>query len=147
MLRFRTLAAGAAAVGFAGALVAGTLAPPAGAAGDPAVGTQVLDMLCTSKAGSPVFTPLTISRCQDARPRDGFAIEELICEGLLEGTFESVTSPSRPNRVNWFCFHGHAHPVIVRPPAPTVAPWRRARSSDGTVSCTSSTTGCGPAGW
>ena len=112
MLRFRTLAAGAAAVGFSGALVAGTLSPAgaAGAAGDPAIGTQVLNMLCTSKAGSPVFTPMTISRCQDARPRDGFVLEELICEGLLDGTFESVTSPSRPSRVNWFCFHGPPTP-------------------------------------
>ena len=50
-------------------------------------------MLCTSKAGAPVFTPFTIARCQDARPRDGFGLEELICEGLLDGTFESVTSP------------------------------------------------------
>ena len=68
-------------------------------------------MLCTSKAGSPVFTPMTIGRCQDARPRDGFVIEELICEGLLDGTFESVTSTSRPSRVNWFCFH-------TQPPTP-----------------------------
>ena len=72
MLRFRTLAAGAAAIGFTGALVAGTLSPAAaaGAAGDPAIGTQVLDLLCTSKAGSPFFTPMTISRCQDARPKE-----------------------------------------------------------------------------
>ena len=102
----------AAAVGFSGALVASTISPAgaAGAAGEPAIGTQVLNMLCTSKAGSPVFTPMTISRCQDARPRDGFGIEELICEGLLEGTFESVTSASRPSRVNWFCFHGPPTP-------------------------------------
>ena len=112
MLRFRTLAACAATAGFSAALVAGTLSPvgAAGAAGDPAIGTQVLNMLCTSKAGSPVFTPMTISRCQDARPRDGFVIEELICEGLVGGTFESVTSITRPNRVNWFCFHGPAAP-------------------------------------
>ena len=71
MLRFRTLAAaGAAAVGLSGALVASTLSPAgaAGAVDDPGIGTQVLNMLCTSKAGSPVFTPFTISRCQDARP-------------------------------------------------------------------------------
>ncbi|HEX2565190.1 MAG TPA: hypothetical protein VHK25_14795, partial [Acidimicrobiales bacterium] len=99
MIRFRTLAAGAAAAGFSAALVAGTPGP-AGAAGDPAVGTQVLNMLCTSNAGSPVFTPMTVGRCQDARPRDGFVLEELICEGLLDGAFESVTSTSRPGRVN-----------------------------------------------
>jgi hypothetical protein len=63
-------------------------------------------MLCSSKSGTPYFTPFTISRCQDARTREGFAVEQLICEGLLEGTFRSVTSPTRPNRVNWFCFHG-----------------------------------------
>ena len=111
MIRFRTLAAGAAVAGFSAALVAGTAAGTAGAAGDPAVGTQVLNMLCTSTAGSPVFTPMTIGRCQDARPRDGFVLEELICEGLLDGAFESVTSTSRPSRVNWFCFH-------TQPPTP-----------------------------
>jgi len=112
MLRFRTFAASVAAVGFSGALVASTLSPSgaAGAASDPAIGTQVLNILCASRAGSPVFTPFTISRCQDARPRDGFVIEELICEGLLEGAFESVTSASRPNRMNWFCFHGPLTP-------------------------------------
>ena len=104
MIRFRTLAAAVAATG---ALAAGTLTSgPAGAAGDPAIGTQVLNMLCASKAGSPVFTPYHIGRCQDARARDGFAVEELVCEGLLAGTFETVTSVTRPNRVNWFCFHG-----------------------------------------
>ena len=111
MLRFRNLIACAAAVGVSGVLVAGTLGPgTAGAAGDPTVGTQVLNMLCASKAGSPVFTPMTIGRCQDARPGDGFAIEELVCEGLLGGSFENVRSASRPNRVNWFCFHGPLAP-------------------------------------
>ena len=148
MLRFRTLAAGAAAVGFSGALVAGTLSPAgaAGAAGDPAIGTQVLNMLCTSKAGSPVFTPFTISRCQDARPRDGFVIEELICEGLLRRNLRERHQRQSSQPGELVLLPRPAHPVIVRPPAPTMAPWRRARSSDGTVSCTSSTTGCGPAG-
>jgi hypothetical protein len=103
MFRFRTLAiTGAAALGLAGAVVAG----PASAAGDPDVGTQVLDLLCASRSGTPFFTPFTISRCQEARPGQGFDVEELICEGLLAGTFESVPSPNRPNRANWFCFHG-----------------------------------------
>ena len=53
---------------------------------------------------------MTISRCQEARARDGFEIEQLICEGLLGGTFESVSSPGRPSRVNWFCFHGPVAP-------------------------------------
>ena len=110
MSRFRTLAAGAAAAGFSAALVAGSPVGPAGAAGDPAVGTQVLNMLCTSKAGAPVFTPMTIGRCQDARASDGFVLEQLICEGLLNGAFESVPG-TRPSRVNWFCFH-------TQPPTP-----------------------------
>ena len=106
MLHFRTLVVtGAAALGLAGAVIAGPTSP-AGAAGDPEIGRRVLDMLCASKAGSPVFTPFHIGRCQDARPRDGFEVEQLICEGLLEGTFESVSDSGRPNRVNWFCFHG-----------------------------------------
>ena len=69
-----------------------------------------LDMLCRSKGGSPYDTPMTISRCQDARPKEGFQVEHLICEGLLEGTFQSVTSASRPKRVNWFCFPGAITP-------------------------------------
>jgi hypothetical protein len=101
MLRFRTLAV-AAAVG--GALVAG--AGPAAAAGDPSIGTQVLNMLCASRSGAPVFTPFTIGRCQEARGRHGFEIETLICEGLLGGTFEQVSAVGRPSRTNWFCFHG-----------------------------------------
>lgn len=106
MLRFRTLAAaGAAALSLTGAVVAA--GPGAvGAAGDPVIGTQVLNMLCTTKAGAPVFTPFTISRCQEARAKEGFEVEQLICEGLLDGTFRSVPSSGRPNRVNWFCFHG-----------------------------------------
>jgi hypothetical protein len=107
MLRFRALAvAGATALGLGGALVAGS----AGAAGDPEIGMQVLDMLCASKDGSPVNTPFTISRCQEARNREGFEVEGLICEGLLEGTFRSVTSSGRPRRVNWFCFPGQITP-------------------------------------
>jgi hypothetical protein len=105
MHRFRTrTVTGAAALGLAGAVVAGP-AGPASAAGDPDIGKQVLDLLCTSKSGTPFFTPFTISRCQEARPRQGFDVEQLICEGLLEGTFESVPSPTRPSRTNWFCFH------------------------------------------
>ena len=150
MLRFRTLAvAAAAAVGFSGALVASTISPAgaAGAAGDPAIGTQVLNMLCTSKAGSPVFTPMTIGRCQDARPRDGFVIEELICEGLLDGSVRArhQHQPSQQGQLVLLP-HQAPHPLTIRPPAPTMAVWRRARSSDGTVSCTSSTNGCEPVG-
>jgi hypothetical protein len=107
MLRFRALAVvGVTALGSGGALVAGS----AGATGDPEIGTQVLDMLFRSKDGSPVYTPFTISRCQEARNREGFDVEQLICEGLLEGTFRSVTSAGRPGRVNWFCFPGQIGP-------------------------------------
>jgi hypothetical protein len=110
MLRFRTLAVtGLAALGLAGAVIAGPMSP-ASAAGDPEVGRQVLNMLCASTEGSPVFTPYHIGRCQDARPKDGFEVEQLVCEGLLEGTFESVSSTSRPKRVNWFCSHGPIAP-------------------------------------
>ena len=107
MRHFRTLAtAGAAALTLSGAALVAGPGSPVDAAGDPVVGTQVLDLLCVSKGGSPFFTPFTISRCQEARARDGFVIEQLICEGLLGGTFESVQSSGRPSRVNWFCFHG-----------------------------------------
>jgi hypothetical protein len=102
MLGFRTLlTAGAAAL----ALTASP-AGPASAAGDPEVGKRVLDLLCAAKSGTPYFSPFTISRCQDVRTRHRFDVEELICEGLLAGTFESVASPNRSNRTNWFCFHG-----------------------------------------
>lgn len=105
MSRLRTLAV-ASAVAIGAGLAAGPVGPAAAAGADPSVGTQVLDLLCASKAGSPVFTPFTISRCQDVRARDGLVVEQLICEGLLEGTFQSVASTNRPNRVNWFCIHG-----------------------------------------
>ena len=111
MFRFRTLAAvAAAAISLSGAALVAGPGSPAGAAGDPVVGKQVLDMLCSAKGGSPFFTPMTISRCQEARDRDGFELEQLICEGLLGGTFESVSSPGRPSRVNLFCFHGPVAP-------------------------------------
>ena len=68
MLRFRTLAAvGAAAVTLTGAALVAGPGSPASAAGDPAIGKQVLDLLCTANGGAPFFTPMTISRCQEAR--------------------------------------------------------------------------------
>jgi hypothetical protein len=110
VLRFRSLAvAGATALGLSCALVVGPLSPAsaASAAADPSIGTQVLNMLCTARAGEPVYTPFTISRCQEARTKDGFEVEQLICEGLLGGTFRTVISASR---TNWFCFHGPITP-------------------------------------
>ena len=107
MRHFRTTAVAAAAAAtltLAGVASAGS----AGAAGDPAIGKQVLDLLCRAKDGTPVFTPYTISRCQEARDAKGFLIEELVCEGLLAGRFASVPTAGRPNRGNWFCFPGIA---------------------------------------
>ena len=110
MLRFRTLAAAvAAAVSLSGAALVAGPGSPANAAGDPVVGKHVLDLMCSAKGGTPFYTPMTISRCQEARARDSYELEQLICEGLLGGDFESVSSPGRPSRVNWFCFHG---PVV-----------------------------------
>jgi hypothetical protein len=104
MHRVRTAAAaaGATIAGLAGLAHIG----PAAAAGDPVVGKQVLDLLCTAKGGAPVFAPNTIGRCQEARATHGFLLEALVCEGLLDGAFASVPSPGRPSRVNWFCFRG-----------------------------------------
>jgi hypothetical protein len=102
MIRRRILAT--AATLFLGGIL---VAPAAvGATADPAVGTQVLNLLCNSKDGAPVFTPMTIARCQAARNRGDFQIEELICEGIFGGDFEAVGTHGRPKRINWFCFHG-----------------------------------------
>lgn len=79
-------------------------ATPAAAAADPVIGMQVLDLLCASKGGTPVNTPFAIARCQEARRAGGFEIEQLICEGLLEGTFATAPSTGRPNRITWSCF-------------------------------------------
>ncbi len=110
MLRFRTLAA--AAVGASGALVAGTLSPAgaAGAAGDPAIGTQVLNMLCASKAGSPFFTPMTISRCQDARPQTGLRSRGADLRRPPARQLRERDQRQSSQQVNWFCFHGPAAP-------------------------------------
>ena len=74
------------------------------AAGDPFVGMQVLDLLCEAKGGTAYNTPFTISRCQAARSNKGLALEQLVCEGLLEARFASTPTVGRPNRTNWFCF-------------------------------------------
>jgi hypothetical protein len=74
--------------------------------GDPAVGKQVLDTLCREDKGTPIFTPYAISRCQEARARDGYVVERLVCEGSLGGTFTSAPAIGRPNRTNWACIPG-----------------------------------------
>lgn len=105
MNRFRI---GLAALTVGAAVFAGS--PVAGAAGDPVTGIQVLDQLCASKGGTVVNSPFAIARCQEARPNKGFEIEQLVCEGLLEGTFASAPSFNRPNRTTWACF-----PVASQP--------------------------------
>ncbi len=74
--------------------------------GDPTAGKQVLDALCIEDKGAPVFTPYAIGRCQEARAMDGFAVERLVCEGLLEGTFTSAPSSAQSSRTNWACIPG-----------------------------------------
>jgi hypothetical protein len=72
----------------------------------PEVGMEVLDMMCAEQGGQAYNTPYTISRCQEARTRPGFAIETLVCEGLLGGTFKSAPSTRRPKRTTWICSPG-----------------------------------------
>ena len=72
----------------------------------PEIGMQVLDMMCAEQDGQSYDTPYTIARCQEARTRDGFEIETLVCEGLLGGTFKSAPSTGRPNRTTWICSPG-----------------------------------------
>ena len=83
-------------------LAAGTTAD-VHAAGDPYIGMQVLDLLCAAQGGAPYSTPMTIARCQEARPKRGFALERLVCEGLLEASFNSAPSYGRPGRTTWIC--------------------------------------------
>jgi hypothetical protein len=103
MKRLITLATTALAVGSLG-VFANT--SPASAAGDPVIGMEVLDMLCVMRGGTAYTTPFTISRCQEARSKHGFVIEELICEGLLDGNFGAAPSHNRPKRTTWVCSPG-----------------------------------------
>jgi hypothetical protein len=105
MNRFRTMMAISAAVA-ATAFAGMSVASPAGAAADPFVGMQVLDLMCASNEGTPVNSPYAIGRCQAARTKKGFEIEQLVCEGLLEGHFISAPSFDRPNRTSWSCIAG-----------------------------------------
>ena len=104
MNRFHAIALTAAAA--AALVIPGAGAGPVAAAGDPFVGMQVLDLLCASKGGTPVNSPYAIGRCQDARGAEGFEIETLICNGLLDGTFVSGPSFARPRRISWACISG-----------------------------------------
>lgn len=94
-------------LGLAAALATFTLlaggAMGAEAAGDPFVGMQVLDELCEARGGTAYNTPYTIARCQEARSNKGFELEQLVCEGLLDATFNSAPSTGRPNRTTWVC--------------------------------------------
>ncbi|HYN33008.1 MAG TPA: hypothetical protein VES40_10315 [Ilumatobacteraceae bacterium] len=103
MNRFRfTLATGALALTGIG----GGAAALVHADGNPTIGKQVLDTLCAEGKGAPIFTPYAIGRCQEARTMDGFVVERLVCEGLLDGTFTSAPTIGRPNRTNWACIPG-----------------------------------------
>lgn len=84
----------------------GGAATLAHADGDPSIAKQVLDTLCIEDKGDPVFTPYAIGRCQQARATDGFVVERLVCEGLLDGSFTSAPTIGRPNRTNWACIPG-----------------------------------------
>lgn len=94
-------------IGLAAALTTFTLAAGAAtdahAAGDPLIGMQVLDLLCQAKGGTAYNTPMTIARCQAARSKQGFVIEQLVCEGLLDASFKSAPSYGRPSRTTWIC--------------------------------------------
>ena len=91
----------------AGVLATATLATGTGgdahAAGDPLIGVQVLDLLCSATGGTPYRTPMTIARCQEARSSSGFVLERLVCEGLLAATFNSAPSYGHPRRTTWVC--------------------------------------------
>jgi hypothetical protein len=95
--------AGAIAATFAFGTNAGASAP---GYASPEVGMQVLDKMCVEQDGQVYNTPYTISRCQEARSRDGFEIEALVCEGLLGGTFHANPAIGRVNRTNWACVSG-----------------------------------------
>lgn len=73
---------------------------------DPTAGKQVFDALCIEDKGDPIFTPYAIGRCQEAQAMDGFVVERLVCEGLLDGRFTSSASVGRPSRTNWACIPG-----------------------------------------
>jgi hypothetical protein len=104
MNRFHAITLAAAAA--AALVIPGSGARPVAAAADPFVGMQVFDMLCVSKGGMAVNSPYAIGRCQEARPAEGFEIETLICNGLLDGTFVSGPSFARPRRITWACIPG-----------------------------------------
>jgi hypothetical protein len=97
------IAASAIAASAASAVTSSTVA---GAAADPAVGTEVLDLLCEAAGGTSYWTPYTIARCQGAAARSGVDIERLVCDGLLGGQFSVSATAGRPNRVNWACVAG-----------------------------------------
>ena len=86
--------------------IGGVAAGQALAEHDPTGGKQVLDALCIEDKGALIFTPYAIGRCQEARAKDGYEVERLVCEGLLGGTFTSAPTVGRPNRTNWACIPG-----------------------------------------
>ena len=108
MIRSRTfLAVAAGAVGTAALALSANLPASAGNA-DPVVGMEALDLLCQEDGGTPIFTPYAISRCQEAHSRAALAVERIVCEGLLGGSFVVTDSNLRPNRIVWACIPGPA---------------------------------------
>src|SRR5512145_293206 len=87
----------------AAALVGVTGVGLARAEAEPNAGRKVMDLLCASAGGSPVFTPYAIARCQAARSNADVEIPTLVCEGLLGGSFATATTVDRPSRANWVC--------------------------------------------
>jgi hypothetical protein len=84
--------------------VGGFGAEPAHAAISPA---GVLEVLCEAKGGSFYVTPYAKARCQETTPRAGergLWAERLICDRLLEGTFNVAPSYGAPaGHFTWVC--------------------------------------------
>jgi hypothetical protein len=89
------------------AALAGTIGiPNTSTATEPPTGKQILDELCERRGGTAYTTPYAITRCQEARDKYGFELEQQVCEGMLGGTFDSAPSTGRPKRTTWVCVPG-----------------------------------------
>ena len=81
-----------------------TLAAPftVGASADTDTVKAQLDELCLARGGTPIWTPYSIARCQDARANKGFADEQVICENAA-GVLNVSISARHMNRAVWSC--------------------------------------------